>query len=577
MSEFQRAFGLFQNGDLAGAEKALRALVAKTPADANALHLLGGVLHARGRSEAALQWFERAGKFAPQDLSIAFNHANVLAALGRHEEAVAAFDRVLKLAPRDGEALYAQGASYLAIRRHEEALACFDAATALGVRKPDMQVNRGAALAALKRHQDALDIFDAALAQTPNDMKAHYNRGAALIDLDRYEDALAAFERALAIDPNYPEARAGRGSALGTLGRTEEALAEIGAALAGAKVSPDCYRIKAQILLHANMDGVEENIDRFIAARPEDADAPFTKAVDLLARGAFREGWRYYESRWGMTKSQKPLAASLAPLWLGEEDIAGKSVVVIGEQGFGDCFQFCRFVTRLAERGADVILQERASTLGILRSLKGVRGVYASSEPAPLTDYHIPMGSLMRALAIHEESDVRAGAYLFAASERVAHWRDILGPARRKRVGIIWEGNVIDHRQRQRALDMRWLSRLLEADVDFINLKLGLNAEATAVLENAGARMFGDATKEFSELAALIEALDMVIAIDTGVAHLSGALGKETWVLLPFHADWRWMRERTDSPWYPSTRLFRQQRYGDWSDPIEAAMAALRP
>lgn len=527
------AFALFQRGDLGGAEVILKALLSRNADDVDALGLFAGVLHAKGDLTTAATTFARAHALSPSNADIAFNRAAVLAALGRHAECAEVAGAFLKVRPGDTEALVMQGASFAALGQHAAALAAFDA---IKVKRADIQ----------------------------------YHRGAAFAGLERWSEALAAFDAAKALGPNSVALRAARAPALANVGRFDEALTEVDAALAQAPDNGDYLARRAYILNVAkrSAEALAAN-ERVLTQTPNDAAAIYTKCELLLAAGDFERGLPLYEVRHQLHPRLAP--ASAAPLWRGDSPLAGKTILVQGEQGFGDLFQFCRFVPDLAARGANVILQERPQTLGLMRSLDGVTQLVSSKAPAPAADAHIPLASLMLALGTRLETIPAPIPYLSAEPERVARWREKLGPSPRRRIGIAWSGVARVAMQAWRSLDDIALTQLLRADVDFVSLQMEENGVASA----RNVRQHGKAIADFAELAALIDTLDLVVSIDTGVAHLAGALGKPVHLMLPFRADWRWLRGRADTPWYPNMRLFRQPRFGDWQSVIADVHAVL--
>ncbi|MBN8606276.1 MAG: tetratricopeptide repeat protein [Caulobacterales bacterium] len=569
-AEFAAALALFQRGDLAGAERALRTLTARAPGDAQAVHLFAAVLHAKGDLAKAAEWFARAGALAPKDAAVAFNHGAALAAAKRHAEAVDAFARVLVLKRGDVQALLARGVSNAALRRHAEALADYDAALAGGFDRPELHANRASALAALGRYEDAL----AASVRAPaDDVGVLFAKASSLQALERHEEALSVFDRLLVLRGDHLGARAGRATALASLGRAEEGLAEIDAVIARQPERVDHWSRRGYVLGVMNCD-VEAltAYDRVLAATPDDADAMYARADVLLVQGDFEQGFAAYEARWRV-RGAPPMPNGDAPVWLGAEPIEGKSVLLQWEQGFGDLFQFSRLASVLAARAGKVYLQERPQTLALMRSLGGVEVIDARA-PAPRVDFRTPLMSLPLALGLRVENIPARIPYLSAPPEGVAHWAAQLGARARRRVGVCWTSGGRGARQFWRRLDRAALAGLLEAEADFVSLQYDVGAEKD-LLRARGVRDFGAATADFAELAALISNLDLVITIDTGVAHLAGALGKPVWVMLPHHCDWRWMRERADTPWYPQARLFRQTRFGDWDGVIAAVHAAL--
>lgn len=564
---YEEAAARFQRGDSAGAEAQLRDLLARDPNNAEALHLIAVIRHTSGDLAGAADVFEAAFKLAPLDVALAFNRAAVFAALKRHRACADAAADVVRLRPGDQEALLLQGASLSALGEHARALEVLDGVT---LDRATLHNHRTASLYALHRHDEALQAAHRAVLSAPGDADARYLRGSALLALDRGAEAVSDFETALAVAPGNLAARAARASALCAAERLEEALAEIKAVLAQAPERAEYHALHGVVLSALNRE--EEAVaafERSLALRPEDGETQWALADALLAQGDFERGLPAYEARF---RSRTPRAPppSDAPLWAGE-DLSGKTLLLQGEQGFGDLFQFCRFAPMLAARGARIVLQERPQTLRLLQSLAGVDRLVSADEPAPGADFRLPLASAMQALGIRSDAIPAPIPYLGAAPERVAHWRARLAPATR-RIGVAWLGARAQSRQRLRSLDDASLAQLVGADEAFVSLQV----ENSPTLAAISIPQFGAELMDFAETAALIETLDLVISIDTGIAHLAGALGKPVWIMLPYRADWRWMRERSDTPWYPQARLFRQSKPGDWASVVTRVRAALQ-
>lgn len=567
MKSVVEAFGLFQRGDVVGAEAILKDLLARTPDDADALHCMAAIHHHKGDLVGAASYFDRAHEASPYDAEIAFNRAVVLFTLGRSTQTIAACEHFLTLRPGDPEALLMQGASLAALGQHEAALAAYDKTYE---HRADVHARRAASLLQLGRTEDALVAAARANGLDPRNVDGHFHRGQAFAKLEMWREAAEAFDAALGIAPNQVSIRAARAPALANVGRFDEALADIDVALQRGGDRPELLSRRAYILSAAGRyDEAIDAYDRVLQRTPMDAGAVYAMCDMALGGGDFEQGLELYEARHAVHRPFAP--PSSAPVWNGEP-LQGKTILVQGEQGFGDLFQFCRFVPELAARGASVILQERAPTRALMQSLEGVSRFVSIEEPAPQADFRISLASLMRALGVRVETIPAPIPYLHAEPERVARWRERLGTTQRRRIGVVWSGVARHAMQQWRSLDDRALAQVLQFNAEFVSLQMEESAAAAA----RGVRQFGKEIADFAELAALIETLDAVVSIDTGVAHLAGALGKPVCLMLPFRADWRWLRERTDTPWYPNMKLFRQPRFGDWQSVIAGVHAALQ-
>lgn len=258
----------------------------------------------------------------------------------------------------------------------------------------------------------------------------------------------------------------------------------------------------------------------------------------------------------------------------GRGGISDARILVQGEQGYGDLFQFCRFVPMLARRGAKVVLHERPETFSLLKSVAGVENFIPNDAEPPATDWRVHLWDIMHALGVGPNDVGESAPYLSADAEHASRWRQRLGERSSPRIGVCWRGRTTNAVERMRSLHRTALERLLSHDAEFVSLQFEAGEDAV-LLAAHGVADFGRDIADFAELAALIEVLDLVVTIDTGVAHLAGALGKPVWIMLPYAADWRWMKARADSPWYPSARLFRQTKPGDWNSVVDAVAAQL--
>ena len=446
-------------------------------------------------------------------------------ALRRLEAALASFDKVLAIRPDYVEALNDRGLTLQGLNRLEHALASFDNALAI---KPDyLQAlhNRGGVLQALNRFDEALANYDKALAIEPGYVEALNDRGFSLMGLKRFEEALASFDKALAIKPDYGEALNNRGGALQQLDRFEEALA---------------------------------SFDKALAIRPDFAQAWVNCANCALLMGHFEKGWQSYEWRRKLPNSFKPHAFR-QPEWSGKEDIRGKTLLLYAEQGFGDTIQFCRYAALAQALSAEVVLSVQSGLVQLLKSSIPTVEVISSEALPPSFDYRAPLMSMPLALHTNSNSIPAAVPYLRAGPEVVTRWHGRIGKEG-FRIGISWQGKKSSEADIGRSFPVRHFERLSKlADVRLISLQKGDGVEQLLELPTGmKVETLGDDFDEgsFMDTAAVMENIDLIITSDTAVAHLAGALGRPTWVVLQYVPEWRWQLRRSDSPWYPTMRLF---------------------
>ena len=501
------------------------------------------------------------------------------AAPHRRDEALAGYDRALAIGPDDPEALNGRGIVLRQLRRPNDALASYDRALSLRPDYPAALANRGNVLTDLKRFDEALASFDRALAIRPDFAGAMRNRSNVLREMGRLDEALASCDRALAIQPDFAEALVGRGALLLDLGRLEEALASCDRALAIRPDYAEALNIRG-VVLHGlgRLDAALASFARALAIRPDYADAHWSEALCRLLAGDFAAGWAKYEWRW-RTRLHADAGQTFAqPPWLGEPEVAGKTVLLHAEQGFGDTIQFCRYATLLAERGARVVLQVQPELKSLLVALAGVHVVLARGEPLPDFDFHCPLLSLPLAFGTTLGTIPSRIPYLAPRPAPVERWRARLAAARPPRIGIAWSGNAQHRNDRHRSIGLGLFARLLYVGGTLVSLQKELrDGDRQWLAAHPEVLHAGDDLSDFADTAVLISLLDVVISVDTVVAHLAGAMGKPVWILLPaLGVDWRWLLGREDSPWYPSARLFRQPAVGDWDSVMERVASELR-
>jgi tetratricopeptide (TPR) repeat protein len=536
------AMALQRQGRLREAEKIYARVLKAAPNHFDALNMLGIVKAQLGRMGDAHRLLSAAVKINPRVPGAWANLGQVLQALKRYQEAIDSLDKARALAPDDVGILNQHANALLSLGRPEEALEEFRQVLARVPQHAEARVNSGIAHAALGSSEQAVAEFDSALSIVPGHLPAHYNRGLALHDLGRYAAALDALERVVASAPEHAGAWLGRGRALAALNRLDEAVASYGKAG---------------------------------AIRKDDPDVHFSEAMALLALGDYRRGFERYEARW--RRSGVPAQKSRGrPLWLGEYPLARKTVLLHAEQGFGDTIQFARYVPLLAATGAKVVLEVQSELTALMARLDGGPQIIARGETPPPFDVHCPLGSLPLALRTEPDTVPAEIPYLSADEASLTKWSARLGALARPRIAIAWSGNSSHFNDRNRSVPFARLAPLFSVPARFVSIQRDVRSEDAEKLAGESRVMHvGGELANFTDTAAAIALADLVISADTAVAHLTGAMGRPLWVLIPFQPDWRWTLDGETSPWYPTARLFRQAALGDWDGVIARVAAEL--
>jgi hypothetical protein len=405
--------------------------------------------------------------------------------------------------------------------------------------------------------------------------EALYERGNRLLAGGELQLCMDCYRQAVALRPDFAEAHSNLGVALRRAGAVEEAIAAFSRAL---QLRPDAAEI------HNNLGNcffgrreIQEATTHYraaLAVNPEHAGAHWNLALVLFLQGDWDRGWEEFEWRWRIASAGLPAMKFQQPRWDGG-DLTGKRLLLYSEQGLGDTIQFARFAPEIARRGGRIMLAVQRELTALLRQIEGVEEIVAKTDPLPEFDVHYPLMSLPLALKTTEQTIPAKIPYLQADAKLAARWKDRVPADGRKKVGLAWAGRPGYSQDRQRSFSLSTLLPLGDVpNTWFCSLQKGEAARQTTGAEIPLADWTGE-LNDLAETAGLIENLDLVICADTVVAHLAGAMGKPTWVLLPFAADWRWGLERGDSRWYSTMRLFRQTRLDDWTEPIEQVREAL--
>lgn len=562
----QQAVALRDAGKWKEAAGLYRQLLALAPGHPQLLTDLGTIMLQLGDAEEGVRLLGASIEANPGQPLALSNRAVGLRNLGRFDEALESVDRAIALMPGYADAYNNRGLTLHELARMDEALQSYDQAIQLQPGHAAAHHNRGRTLRALGRFEEALQSYDQAIALFPGNVDCHNDRGATLRELGRYDEALESHDRAIGLQPGNAEAYNSRGMALHALQRHEEALASYERALALDSRHADAYCNRGVVLFSLKrLDEAQESYRRAIALQPEHVLAHLNEAILRLTLGDYDEGWKLYEWRWRGVR-ENIMRYFPEPLWLGEQPLSGKTLLIYAEQGYGDFIQMCRYAQLAESQGAKVVLQAPPALTPLAATLSGSINVVATGQRLPAFDYQCPIMSLPLAFKTRVATIPAPIPYLHVSADRQTQWRRRLGGKTRARVGVAWSGNVKLRTGQNRILPLRQLKPLLDLPFEFHALQKEFLPEDAAQLSGLGQiRLHHDELRDFADTAALIGEMDLVISVDTAAAHLAGAMGKPLWVVLPYMADWRWMLDRADNPWYPTATLFRQPAIGDWA------------
>ena len=605
---FAQAQHHHQQGELSQAERLYRSILRIDPNHADALHFLGLIAHQTGHAKPAISLMKQAIDLHPHSGVFHSNLGVVLQSVGRSEEALDCFTEALRLDPTLQDAHANRGNLLLDRHLHDEAIACFRQALRLNPSHSTAHFNLANALRDQGAVEQAIESYRRALEINSRHVDALNNLGVLLKDQGKIEEAQRCYRAALSLDPRYGIAHRNLGNILKNQGRFEEA---IGAYEQALRIDPDdvdtlanlgltlrdqgdldaAFRILRQaeqldpehtavwnnlglaFMDQGTLDEAERCFENALRRRPADALAHFNRASLWLLQGAYEKGWPEYEFRWRRADS-KPRDFT-QPRWDGSS-LPGKTILIHTEQGLGDILQFIRYVPLVKQRVGSVLVQCPAIFMQLLRCIPEIDRLVADGEPIPEFDVQVPLLSLPCLFQTTLESIPARVPYLHADVDRTEFWRRELAAHVGFRIGIVWQGSQVNHLRAIGAAPLAALSAI--PGVRLFSLQMGHAIEQLAHLPE-GSRIMElgsrfDSTS-LQDSAAVLANLDLLVTIDTAIAHLAGAMGIRVWTLLPFAADWRWLLDRNDSPWYPSMRLFRQGKSRDWAEVIRRVASEL--
>lgn len=529
-----------------------------------------------GNLDKSLRCADQAIAFNPQYAEAYTNRGNALRACKDYDGAIQSYQKIISLRPDDVDAKFNLGMTFKEMNRHADALNYLQEVTLLKPNDIEAQLASAESLLQLKRYKEALTAYNIVISHGENNVDVLFGRGMTYLSLKQFDLASTDFEQVTKLNPSYTHAHLNLSIAWRHLGRLEEAFSANEIAI---RQDPQYVQVyNNQALVCVDMCRFDDALDYYHQALQIDStfsETYWNYSLLHLLLGDFTKGWQHYEHRWQSVMKNDRRHFS-KPLWLGEESLEGKTILIYPEQGFGDFIQFCRYVNQVERLGATVILEVQKPLMALMSTLPGNFTLVETGGLLPNFDFQCPIVSLPLAFKTQLETIPGSTPYLGTDKQKEQFWKKELGTQLKPRVGLVWSGASGHSNDYHRSIALEKLKPLFDLPVDFHSLHNQITAHDSIILADLNkVYTHQDALNDFSDTAALIAQMDVVITVDTSVAHLAGAMGKECWVLLPSTPDFRWMLNRTDSPWYPSMTLFRQQKINDWESLVEIVRSRL--
>jgi tetratricopeptide (TPR) repeat protein len=543
--KFESAFEYYNRDNLSKAESIFEEIVHVQPDNTEALYFLAEISYRLGNYESAMQYIRNALQYDTANAEAYNNLGFILQRNGQFDDATQCYQRAIQLNPDLPGAYINLGNVFKEKGRFDEAVRCYRKALQLNPDLPDAYSNLGITLQKAGRSDEAVTYCRKAVELSPRDATTHYNLGIAFQEKGQLDEAITCYQKASQLAPDDAGIYNNLAFALQENRRPYEAI---------------------------------PHYQKALQLNPDYATAHWNLSLALLLIGNFSEGWREYEWRWETQYLISSRRNFKQPLWDGT-DINGCTILLHAEQGFGDTLQFIRYAPLVAERGAHVIVECQKELASLLQSVDGIAEVVVRGEELPEFDIQCPLLSLPLAFNTTLQTIPVKVPYIASDTALIRKWKDKIGcDGSKMKVGVVWAGNPGFKQNRYRNIPLERFSTLAQIPgVTLYSIQKGEEAKET---RNPPGNMniidYTEDIRDFSDTASLIENLDLVISIDSAVAHLAGALGKLTWTLLPFSPEWRWLLNREDSPWYPTMRLFRQPALGNWGPVIEYVKKALQ-
>lgn len=567
---FQTAVNTHQSGSLDEARKMYNAILAMEPLHADSMHLLGVLEWQQGKSDQSVRYINDAIRIKPRVALYHNNLGNVYKEKGELQSALTSYARAVEINPTYAEAFCNSGLVLSLLGQYADARARLEYAIFLKPGTPEFHNTLGVILASEGNQEEAaIREYGKAISLRRDYADAYCNRGNALLKLGRHKEALVEYQTAVRLKPDYFEAISNMGNVYAYIGDYAKARELHETAI---RINPSYAEAHNNLGFTLSEMGLYDDAlasyRRALDINPEYPMANWNLACCLLLAGQYDPGWQQHEWRW---RSHLPAGCEhkfefSSPQWTGKEPLGGKTILLHAEQGLGDTIQFCRYAKLVQSLGASVILQVQPPLRDLIATLDPQIKVLSDQEPLPAFDYHCPLLSLPLAFKTDAESVPAPRRYLFCDPDRLRLWTERLGVKKRFRIGIVWGGNPGNTKDHRRSISLDQFMEMTAADADYICLQKELRGgEHELIKKFPHVQFVGEEIRDFSDTAALCELMDLVISVDTSVAHLAGALGKAVWILLSTNPAWRWLAHGEECAWYPTARLFRQSKPGDWS------------
>jgi tetratricopeptide (TPR) repeat protein len=569
---------LKEKGILDEAISSYRQATFLNPNDAEAYNDLGATLQKSDKLDEAIESHRQAIRLKP-DYAMAYdNLGSALKKQGKLDEAIAGYRQALSLKPDYAEAHNNLGTTLQEQGRLDEAIACYRQALLLKPDYAEANYNLGNALKILGKIDEAIKSYKQAITLKQNYTNAYVNLGTALQEHGKFNEAIASYRQALSFKPDYVEAHNNLGNALKEQGKLDEAIASYRQALSFKPDHAEAHNnLGATLQEQGKLAEAIASYDRAIVLKSDYVEAHINKSFALLLTENFEQGWQEYE--WRLRAKNRFYPVLKQPRWDGSP-LNGRSILVHAEQGLGDIIQFIRYLPLVHAQASYVIFKCQQDLFRLLQNCKGFDEIMEqtpSSKSAVQFDVHIPLLSLPGIFGTTLDSMPSNSSYITADPKLVTQWQMRIGHNEDFKIGIVWAGNPKNRWGRKRSCSLAYFAPLADTPgLTFYSLQKGpASTEAFNPPKNMKLINLENELNDFTDTAAIIANLDLVISVDTAVAHLTGSLGKPLWNLLYFSPDWRWLQNRDDSPWYPSMRLFRQTRPNDWVGVFEQVKKAL--